>query len=308
MNLGMRGKDLRATLEVARMFNVIILVRHTNENSLRYIGTAGFYPKPAAVKAKTADQNPPSTTVLVNGIKQVRTYEIAGLVVHPGFQPNAYKPEKAGKALDCWEHTMETLSPNLIGSKVDLKKPDSLSLWGVERSAVHAPKWQWRVDADPKSSRFGCLQIKSSDIPWSYVHGDYDLKDVIVLGNEQDNRRSEGTIDGVPNFMPLLKGMEFTAIQKELNFRMGADMIQHGSEAQFAWHGDEPILVAYPDRTEWRHETLLSAETVQSWYMNINRQVLGKQGRDWLRDSSRAFHYGPQGMFKPGCLPGKTWD
>ena len=28
---------------------------------------------------------------------------------------------------------------------------------------------------------------------------------------------------------------------------MGVEMVQHGSEAQFAWHGDEPITVAFPD-------------------------------------------------------------
>jgi hypothetical protein len=307
MNLGMRGKDLRATLEVARLFNVIILIRQTNESSLGYIGKAGFYPKPAMIKAKTADKNPSSATVLVSGLKQIKTYEIAGLVVHPDFQPDAYNAEKREKARDCWRYTMETLASSLIDHKVELTKPDTWQVWGIDRQAVKAPKWQWRVDVDPKSNHFGCLQIKSSDIPWSYIHGDYDLKDVIVLGNEQDNRRFEGVIDGVQNFMPLLKGMEFSAIQKELNFRMGTEMIQHGSEAQFAWHGDEPIIVAYPDKSEWHYETLLSAETVQSWYMKINREVLGKQGRDWLRDSSRAFHYGPQGMFKPGHFPGKTW-
>lgn len=301
---GMRGKDLRSFMQVARQFNVTILVRHTNDDSLKYIGERGFYPKPAAVKAKTADFNPPGVTRLVDGVKRAKTYDIAGLVVHPGFQPNAYRAAKLAKAQDCWDHTMETLSPTLQTKKVDLNRPDTWSLWGVERRGVNAPRWSWRVDVDPDSDRFGCLQLKTGTMPWSYIHGDYDLKDVIVLGSEQDNRRNEGKIDGVKNFTPLLRGLEFERIQHELNGRMGIDMVQHGAEAQFAWHGDEPITVAYPD---WRHLVLLSAETVQSWYMQLNREVLAAKGHDYLRDSSRAFHFGPNGMFKPGFMPATTW-
>ena len=57
--VGMRGKDLRAYMQVARDDNLIILVRHTNKESLKYVGISGYYPKPAAVKAKTADQDLP---------------------------------------------------------------------------------------------------------------------------------------------------------------------------------------------------------------------------------------------------------
>jgi hypothetical protein len=70
---------------------------------------------------------------------------------------------------------------------------------------------------------------------------------------------------------------------------MGADMVQHGSEAQFGWHGDEPITVAYPD---WTHEILYDAVTVQSWYMNLNRDVLAKKGLDYRTDPNRVFILG----------------
>lgn len=302
--IGMRGKDLRCIMMVARQFNVVILIRQTNEDSLRYIGTSGFYPKPAAVKAKTADQNPPAVTRLVNGRASSKRYNIAGLVVHPGFHPGAYRGAKTSKAMDCWVHTMEILSPTLAHVKVDPDKSDTWNIWGVERHGVKAPRWKWRVDINPASDHFGCLQLKSEHIGWSYIHGDYDLKDVIVMGSEQDNRRSEGTLDGVKNFTPLLNGLRFESVQRAINNLIGTDMIQHGAEAQFAWHGDEPITVAYPD---WHFEVLLSAETVQSWYMKLNREVLAHKGHDYLRDKSRAFHFGPQGMFKPGCLPSATW-
>jgi hypothetical protein len=291
-------------MQVARQLNVIILVRHTNEDSLKYVGAPGFYPKPAAIKAKTADFDPPVTTALVDGKVAARNYRVGGLVVHPGFQPDCYKPIKLGKAKDCWQHTLETLSPTLINKTVDLKAPATWSIWGVERQAVNAPRWKWRVDVDPHSERFGCLQISGANIPWVYIHGDYDLKDVIVVGSERDNRRAEGTLDGVKNYTPILQGLEFDTVQTALNHLMGVDMVQHGAEAQFAWHGDEPITIAYPD---WRHLVLLSAETVQSWYVELNREVMAKPGTDYLRDRSRMFHFGPNGIFEPGKTPAASW-
>jgi hypothetical protein len=300
----MRGKDLRSFLMVARRNSVIILVRHTNEDSLKYVGVPGFYPKPAAVKAKTADFNPPPAKALAGGKPITQIHNVAGLVVHPGFQPACYKPSKLPKARDCWLHTLETLSPALLNKTVDLNAPATWSIWGVDRQAVHAPRWKWRVDVNPRSERFGCLQLASATMSWSYIHGDYDLKDVIVVGSEQDNRRAEGTLDGVKNYTPVLEGLEFETIQKELNQLVGSEMVQHGAEAQFAWHGDEPITVAYPD---WRHLILLSAETVQSWYLQLNREVMAKPGTDYLRDRSRMFHFGPNGIFAPGKMPVASW-
>jgi hypothetical protein len=301
---GMRGKDLQKVLMVARDFGVIILVRQTNESSLKYVGQPGYYPKPAAVKAKTADVNPPPTKRSVGGRIVNTQYDVAGLVVHPGFCPGSYKEAKLPKALDAWVHTLEVLAPAMAHTPIDLANPNTWGIWGVDRKATNAPRWSWRVDVDPASLRFGCLQIKSGALPWSYIHGDYDLKDVIVLGREQDNRRREGTLDGVKNFTPLLDEFEFERIQEALNHLMGADMVQHGAEAQFAWHGDEPITVAFPD---WRHLILVDAMTVQAWYRDLNRSVLAKQGKDYLNDRSRMFHFGPNGIFGPGKLPASTW-
>lgn len=301
---GMRGKDLQKFLMVARDHGVILLIRHTNDDSLKYVGLPGYYPKPAAVKAKTADVNPPATMQLVQGRPTPVRYEVAGLVVHPGFQPAAYRGPKMAKAQDCWADTMKTLGPTLLQQTVDLTKPDTWAIWGVERIAVHAPRWSWRVDVDPRSPHFGCLQLRGGDQGWCYIHGDYDLKDVIVVGRESDNQRHEGKLDGVKNFTPLLYQKEFEAIRQELNARMGVEMVQHGAEAQFAWHGDEPITVAFPD---WKHLILYDAVTVQSWYLNLNRNVLATMGTDYMRDRSRMFHFGPSGVFAPGAIPSATW-
>jgi hypothetical protein len=304
VQVGMRGKDLQKFLLVAREHNVIILVRHTNADSLGYIGVPGYYPKPAVIKAKTADMDPPPTTRLVRGVATRTAYHVAGLVVHPGFQPASYRGAKIAKAQDAWTHTIESLSPTLVGTGVNLDKSDSWSIWGVERQVVSAPRWKWRVDVDPASPRFGCLQLRKGAEGWCYIHGDYDLKDVIVLGHETDNRRSEGKIDGVKNYSPVLYELEYEKIREQLNGLIGADMVQHGAEAQFAWHGDEPITVAFPD---WRHLLLYDAVTVQGWYVNLNRDVLASMGHDYRRDQSRMFHFGPNGLFAPGALPMNSW-
>lgn len=298
--LGMRAIDVRGFMQVADLYQVIILVRQTNEASLPYIGRKGFYPKPIIIKAKTADVDPPVTTIFDRGVKR-REYHIAGLVIHPGFHPTAYRGDKFAKAKDCWEQTIKKLAPEMCNRPVSPDKPDSLIPWGVVRRGAHkAWHWKWRVDIDQSSSTFGCIQLKTKGMSWSCIHGDYDLKDVIVLGQERDNRSSYRKIDGVKNSIPLLKGMEFETIRKALNEKVGCEMVQHGAEAQFAWHGDEGVTVIYPD---WRHKVLLSASTVQGWYQDLGRRVLAKTGKDYLHDRTRMFHYGPDGLHAPGEIP-----
>ena len=64
-------------------------------------------------------------------------YKIAGLVVHPAFQPACYVGAKVLKAQACWDHTMEeTLSPTLVNKTADLSRPESWSIWGVERQGT----------------------------------------------------------------------------------------------------------------------------------------------------------------------------
>ena len=339
-DLGVRPKDLRIFAMVAQKFGVYILVRQTNVSSLQYIGLPHYYPKPLLIKAKTADKDVAQTDVRV--IPSI--YQVAGLVVHPGFQPRAFNSEKQAKAMKYWNETLEVLAPILIGKPVNLSSPDSWKEWGIERHAASAPRWLWRIDANGGSKHFGCLQLKSDKTDWSYIHGDYDLKDVIVLGHERENRIKGDTrgmirspeqaraddqlkrgnrlvlskLDGdrltesraMTNFVPLLPGMEFETIQGELNNRIRSDMVQHGSDAQFAWHGDESIIVVYPHKPELQFKILASAESVQGWYLEMNRKVLAnpKEGQDYLKNSSRWFYFGSSGdMFLPGGLPSKTW-
>lgn len=301
---GMRGIDLQKFLMVARERKVILLVRHTNEDSLRYVGMPGYYPKPALVKAKTADFNPPGVTRSVAGRMVRQDYAIAGLVVHPGMHPEAFKPAKRDKATKAWAEMLPNLTTQALAPG-DPLHPESWAAWGVDRVAACSAEWRWRFDVDPASRHYGCLQLNRAGTGWMYIHGDYDLKDVIVPGNETDNRRHEGKLHGVKNFTPLLKNnLEFERIRTALNQLIGADMVQHGAEAQFAWHGDEPVTVVFPD---WTFLLLTDATTVQRWYEELNRSVLAEKGHDYVCDRSRMFHFGPQGMFAPGAMPLSSW-
>lgn len=307
LTTGMRGKDVRQFCMVAQKYQVTILVRQTNPDSLAYVGKPGYYPKPAAIKAKTADINPPVQVNFAPGGRQAVRHEVAGLVVHPGFQPDVYQGDKLAKAAKCWNDTQEILAGQLHLPEPKPDKPDSWAQWGVPRTSANTG-WQWRVDINPASKHFGCIQIKGHGIDWSYIHGDYDLKDVIVRGHETHNQRHQGQVQGVKNYTPLLPGREFETIREELNRGMGVDMVQHGAEAQFAWHGDEPITVIYPDGPSLQFQILASAETVQRWYEERNRQVLADKGKDYVGDKSRHFWFGAHGqLFAPGSLPSATW-
>jgi hypothetical protein len=298
--LGMRAKDVRVFCRIAQKYNVYILVRQTNEASLEYIGKPGYYPKPAAIKAKTADIDPGPFSYLHSGQSRSVRHKIAGLVPNPWFQPTVYQGDKLAKAQDYWLQTLDiALSPGSNIPATDLRNPDTWAYWGKEHHSTRTG-WRWKIDINPASPHFGCLQIAREAVAWSYVHGDYDLKDVIVRGRETYNERAEGTLQGVKNFTPLLPGLEYETIRTELNQDMGVEMVQHGAEAQFAWHGDEPITVILPDGPQLQYQILGNAEAVQNWYIQLNRKLIAAMGKDYIGDKSRWFWFGNHGnLFLP---------
>jgi hypothetical protein len=100
----------------------------------------------------------------------------------------------------------------------------------------------------------------------------------------------------VEYYLPKLDKTTFEKIQHALNVGMSADMVQHGSEAQYKWHGDEPITVVFPN---WRFLFLHNAEAVLGWYEDFARDVITKKGErrpDYRRDPRRTFFVGPEGI------------
>ena len=230
---GMRPKDFMVFSQYCREKQLWILVRQTNEHSLKYIGATRpgpkgllrYTPKPIFVKPKTADRN-------------VGTYQLAGLVVDPRRHSQAFDPDRLQEAQSLW---------------------DEFSLHYLRQTNM------FRVDNDKASPHCGCLMVKKN-VSEFYIHGDYDLKDIVEVGNEDWNLTFPENPDkhhGARHNTVLLLDHDFAEIQRELNLRLGVDMIQHSSEAQFKEHKIEPIIVFSPQGT---HQTLNNDGEVRAFY------------------------------------------
>ena len=218
----MRPQDKTFFLEAARKFQVWILVRRTNVESLKYIGRSGYTPKRIDCKAKTADSD-------------FGSYVLAGLVVDPIIHSTVFKPGKHDDALRGWA-AMQPLSA------------------------------EYTVDKNPKSRHFGCLQLNGR-----YIHGDYDLYDIIDITQAHRNLASVETLLGQPH----RRGPKVLTVQKFINSRIGSPMVQHGGEAQYADHSRQSIDAFGPNGED---VTILNEFSVRSWYANRfgGRQTLGR--------------------------------
>ena len=154
----------------------------------------------------------------------IAPYRLAGLVVDPGTHPKAFKPGKTAKAADCWA----AMKP-LLGRV-------------------------YKVDTDTKSKHYGCLQLQGS-----YIHGDYDLYDVIDVAQVQRNLAAVETLLGQPH----RRGAKVVTVQNFINARIGSPMIQHGGEAQYADHSEQSIDAFGPNGED---VTILNEFSVRSWY------------------------------------------
>jgi len=228
-----RHQDIPVFCDAAQYYKCWILVRPVNERSLSYVGVNGYTPKPLGCKAKTAD--------LDAGGK-----EIAGLVVDPTFHPGAFSNEKAGKAPQFW--------------KKFLKDCGSINAEQLERG-----RSEYGVDLDPKSKHCGVVTFRGQ-----WIYGDYDLKDVILVGHECRNLAAVEEVGGQPH----MRGPKFYAVQDFINRRIGADMVQHAAEAQYAGHSDEDIHVFTPYGDCY---TLRGRHAVEAFYDCFDRDVLDTQ-------------------------------
>jgi hypothetical protein len=75
----------------------------------------------------------------------------------------------------------------------------------------------YKVDTDTKSKHYGCLQLRGS-----YIHGDYDLYDVIHIAQAQRNLAAVETLLGQPH----RRGAKVLTVQNFINARIGSPMIQ----------------------------------------------------------------------------------
>ncbi len=190
----MRWQDVEAFRRAAIKFKVHILVRRTNPQSLKYIGQAGYMPKPIDCKPKTADRD----VMLPSG----KIVACAGLVVNPllpGFE-KAFAEGRFGDAVDEWRSFSQKHGlggSNLYSGKAylegaSIQQQDERTYFTIDRGGVYA------VQPSHESAHYGCLmfcplrlfepfpadakQALTSLVerPSSmYIHGDYDLFGIV---------------------------------------------------------------------------------------------------------------------------------
>lgn len=248
-NYTLRVKDRLAMRDAAAFHNCWILVRATNPASLRYLDDPKYTPKPIDCKPKTADAD-------------THGKSLAGLVIVPGiYGAGAFRGAKFSKALDCWNSFLKSqnVAPcqeaNLSQKQRGLK----------EAEALNKLRGEYQVDLDEQSKHFGCLKFKGK-----WIHGDFDLKDIIIEGQAQRNLAAVDTLRGQPH----MRGPRLKQISKFVNDRLGKKMIQHGGEAQFADHSDDIIDVFGP---KGQQTQLNGAEEIEEWYERWNRPVIDKK-------------------------------
>jgi hypothetical protein len=231
---GMRDVDKEAFRQVCREKKLWILVRATNPHSLKYIGRPDYTPKPISVKSKTAQCN-------VQRPGGRGDYELRGLVVDPTVHFSAVDPGKLAGAVKAWWEFGEHHA-------LDGRSPDS----------------EFRVDRDPASRHFGCLMQRVGG-RFCYLHGDYDLKDIVEQGTEDWNLALAWKHQGENHNEILLFKHDLWDIVRELNRRIGVEMVQHGSEAQYAPHSEDTILVFNPRGLQW---VLKGQSAIETFYFN----------------------------------------
>jgi hypothetical protein len=210
---GMRRQDAVIFHEVCATEKLWMLVRYTNPYSLRYVGDLNYYPKPIDCKPKTAKANvarPDGKT----------HYDLRGLVADPFAHPAAFG-DRLGDARRYWAN---------FAAHFDLES-------GRDR---------YKVDRNPKSNHFGVLMVKEGAI-YRYVHGDYDLKDIVEVGREDWNLAFPLTKLDTPHNEILLIDHDLDELLETINRRIGVPMLQHSSEAQFADHSEDQVNAFGPN-------------------------------------------------------------
>jgi len=226
----MRPQDKPIFSAAAAEFSVWILVRRTNPDSLKYAGLPGYAPKPIDCKPKTADCN------------QSR-YATAGLVVDASIWPNAFvSAEKREKARKLWDSFYRE---TIAGENRATGDPQLI-----------ARGQSYSVDTDRNSKHYGCLMLGGC-----YLFGDYDLYDIIPTEHPRGNLAAVEVLHGSPH----RRGARVIPVQNYINQRIGIPMVQHGGQAQYADHSEEPVDVFGPSGEEF---TILNRHSLRAWYDN----------------------------------------
>lgn len=279
---GMRQQDWMVFSKAARMFKKWILVRWTNEESLKYIGRKSirfsYAPKPIDCKPKTAH-------VSTGGKEQ------AGLVVALSLAPDAFrdeKPKKVEGARNAWKefaaskggfvNAEEFNQKQIMKAGIVLQRTADMgqilhveATRGVPRDVINQLNIKFGfsyqvgarlflVDRDEQSPHYGCLTLNGS-----YLFGDYDLKDVIDAQHPGRVMALSGELYGQPHMTNMPAG-EVAVVQNYVNSEIGVNMVQHHPEVFYAdHHEDEDDRIEVFNPTGYGG-TLQGEAEVRQWY------------------------------------------
>ncbi len=161
--------------------------------------------------------------------KDGKSSKLAGLVADPTLCPEAFGALKLTKAKDIW------------------------SKFVVEQRIGNGGA-RYAVVTDSKSQHYGAVTLQGS-----FVHGDYDLYDIIDPEQAFRNLAAVETLLGQPH----MRGPNFGKVQQFVNTRIGAPMVQHGGEAQYTDHSEQSIDAFGPAGED---VTILNEFSVRAWY------------------------------------------
>lgn len=160
--------------------------------------------------------------------KDVGSYKLAGLVVDPEKWPNAFRTERLSDVRKNWEKFL--------------------------RECIDKPGKGYAIEQNENSSHFGCATFENK-----YIHGDYDLYDIIIPQHARRNLAAVETLHGQPH----LRGPKVNPVKNFINELIGVPMVQHGGEMQYTDHSEQSIDVFGPGGENF---TILNEFSVRRWY------------------------------------------
>jgi hypothetical protein len=171
--------------------------------------------------------------------KTARKGPCAGLVINPHNVQNAFDGDDLNKAIKLWDDLHEKGNPLVFSERKD------------------------RYSEETSGPLKGCIKLDGK-----YIHGDYDLKAIILPGHESATIALLTDLHGVSN---VRHGPQFYEVQRRINASIGADMVQHGAEDEYKGHSDDSIFVFGP---KGEYDELRGMAQVQSWYNKFRRNTL----------------------------------
>lgn len=230
VNRFMRPADVAAFRKEAATQKSYILVRKPNPEARKYIGMAGFKPKPFDCKFKTADKD-----FYHQGLNNKLT--VGGLVVNPTLDEfeKAFSGKKSYQtAVNLWHENAEDVS--------EVKTHDAEG----NKAVQFLPEGkQFMVNSDTSSSYYGCIMHSriSHSTHINYFHSDYDLYAVIPTSNPKSVKSFLSELYDKPHY----REVNFFDYQHRLNRAMGVPMIQHAPQELTGQHINDQVLVFMPD-------------------------------------------------------------